>query len=1263
MRAGNRSDHIAFLGALAVLALLAVQIQNRNLANPDDAEQDIQPLWGFEGSDAKTGLGHSFIMKEAKTGVGSLLARRLTNVSNQSDERDSDNADGTKCADNPMWLDPRPHWAQRVGDCKTLNAWPHWLSSYWCFSLGNYSHKVRKACPKACGACNCNELGSTELGRSEGSTKQADAMFYIQVSVNETLNIGLRDSRGFDSITTSKWGSEPCVGTHEIHKQDDPDSYRHVWTNNQSSPKWFYFKVSGFGGDKGDFNISWYKTYPCDHFSNDTACPPSRCKWSQKGCQPLVFHPVANGSCAWAGLDNIGTVEQCKAASIVLKLGDAPGGDYKESTAEHPHGCITVHGKVRFNTKLSSQMCGQGFDCVCKEPACNNGETNCPLSLGEGCSSNIDCAHGLECRGPVEPIKHAHAKDPELRHLSDKTCQRKSCVSFKDESTCPARCQWIANICSPHQYYSVDSCLGICSNSSSGFGTHTQTTQTARQCAAFCHDSSDVFPGFVWDKAGNHRCTCGNRYSCEDSAPVVYKFHGRFDGTGQMDMQQDLFDQLDKMGEGRDLLTADELLPIARLANVDVWHEGLWKDWFNTSLCATIGCTNDTKTGQAVSIHEFDKLLWLLGDPDLSELRQHLSEVKILDELLLGVMVSVMKAETNWMKPHILHETVRKKSLSCLLPRDDENLSTRILQHFMTRKQVIASDDIAKKYKFSSAMMEMCFGKWHRLEEGREYSLLELAVDLTRGQREDNLRLALRKAHQNESVFTDTRVRVSRRLLEFGLLQQPQHVFKDVINKSNAYPEKLRSAFVMQFWREFILGTYQDVYNKLDVDLDEVLSDSKSAFVLADLAEGETLLMVTACKSLPFHRLGFDDLVSVYRVMQISVDHTDKVGQSAIMRSAFCGREDRTGFLADALHEDWTERQRWEWWQWWPVVNMTYTLLTVCGFFTLLFVVAKVREAPSGENVLESVLTDRRLEVLAKLAILFFINLSVIYVPPFWDLLGEKDYFYRAWLVWEVPLWNITPRVISITCVVLCCICFAFMIFDFWEAYQHAKSTKSNDELGGIQPTDRYQSPATSFTDCVLVFVLMTTLMWLFLLYVWTPQRVTLFRKCLWGASVLVQGNIMISVKEMKKTNFFDWACSLLRWTFCMDESGGGPHNKEIWAMHMRAALATGGADYVPVGFPPNNRVEGKRFSWPEIFFRFIFSYASNGLYRALIIYTLPIWLSSNEDISQFVLNAFAITFIVSLDDVPDEHKEGKWKLTECPTLLRRPSLHSQDKV
>ena len=43
----------------------------------------------------------------------------------------------------------------------------------------------------------------------------------------------------------------------------------------------------------------------------------------------------------------------------------------------------------------------------------------------------------------------------------------------------------------------------------------------------------------------------------------------------------------------------------------------------------------------------------------------------------------------------------------------------------------------------------------------------------------------------------------------------------------------------------------------------------------------------------------------------------------------------------------------------------------------------------------------------------------------------------------------------------------------------------------------------------------------------------------------------------------------------------------------------------------------------------------SNGLYRIFIVYSLPVYLATSGAASDFALNAFAVTFVSDLDNLP----------------------------
>ena len=118
---------------------------------------------------------------------------------------------------------------------------------------------------------------------------------------------------------------------------------------------------------------------------------------------------------------------------------------------------------------------------------------------------------------------------------------------------------------------------------------------------------------------------------------------------------------------------------------------------------------------------------------------------------------------------------------------------------------------------------------------------------------------------------------------------------------------------------------------------------------------------------------------------------------------------------------------------------------------------------------------------------------------------------------------------------------------------------------------------------------------------------------------------------EILRTLLGHW----LRWACCMVT----PKNRRMWGLHMSAAhfarSLRRGDDLGPCR---------KWWCRCEIATRFWMSYMSSGFYRAIIVYTLPLWLCRGS-LADFVLNAFALVYIVELDDLTHEKKYA-WK--EC---------------
>ena len=99
-----------------------------------------------------------------------------------------------------------------------------------------------------------------------------------------------------------------------------------------------------------------------------------------------------------------------------------------------------------------------------------------------------------------------------------------------------------------------------------------------------------------------------------------------------------------------------------------------------------------------------------------------------------------------------------------------------------------------------------------------------------------------------------------------------------------------------------------------------------------------------------------------------------------------------------------------------------------------------------------------------------------------------------------------------------------------------------------------------------------------------------------------------------------------LRWAFCMVT----PFHPDLWHLMMYVRQRK-----TRVCRKDSEAGVQRQWSCIEITSRFMMSYVSNGLYKAIIVYTLPLWLCRGG-LTDFVLNAFATVYIVELDDLKD---------------------------
>ena len=308
-------------------------------------------------------------------------------------------------------------------------------------------------------------------------------------------------------------------------------------------------------------------------------------------------------------------------------------------------------------------------------------------------------------------------------------------------------------------------------------------------------------------------------------------------------------------------------------------------------------------------------------------------------------------------------------------------------------------------------------------------------------------------------------------------------------------------------------------------------------------------------------------------------------------------------------------------------------------------------------------------EMLLRVLWLLTLNTAFLNFPPEIIIAWETQ-TTNPFGIPSVSKWNPLPATVKLICIFCIIVVVIFAVIDYMDAREKAGKSMAGKSPPPAKafPEDRYQDPQFHFIGCVCVFGLMTILMIIYVKIVLKPLEMDPKRMGLWLGSLLVQVKITLddtlspedkrdlrhafddlrqapngqgyqpvrsegashesSVDKQVDDRYealWNTMHHWYRWSFCMVT----PYNQEMWHLLM----------YAQKGNPQEMRIQNEdgpaegEWSCLEIFSRFVMSYISNGLSKAIIVYTLPLWLSRGG-LTDFVLNAFATVYIVELDDV-----------------------------
>ena len=315
-------------------------------------------------------------------------------------------------------------------------------------------------------------------------------------------------------------------------------------------------------------------------------------------------------------------------------------------------------------------------------------------------------------------------------------------------------------------------------------------------------------------------------------------------------------------------------------------------------------------------------------------------------------------------------------------------------------------------------------------------------------------------------------------------------------------------------------------------------------------------------------------------------------------------------------------------------------------------------------------------EMLLRVLWLLTLNTAFLNFPP--ELIIAWETQTNPFGIPSVSKWNPLPATVKLICCFCIIVLVMFGVLDYLDARDRAGKSMAGKKQtlpAPASPEDRYQDPKFHLVGCVCVFGLMTLLMFIYVKVVLKPLEMDPKRMGLWLGSLLVQVKITLEgtlsaedqrglqmvfdqardapgrsyrlvrsegeshegmdTNEDRYQPLWDVAQNWYRWACCMVT----PFNQKMWHLLMYAHKRNPNGEQLRIQ-NEDGPAEGQWSSW-EINCRFAMSYISNGLYKAIIVYTLPLWLSRGG-LADFVLNAFATVYIVELDDVTDG---GTWKL------------------
>jgi len=305
-----------------------------------------------------------------------------------------------------------------------------------------------------------------------------------------------------------------------------------------------------------------------------------------------------------------------------------------------------------------------------------------------------------------------------------------------------------------------------------------------------------------------------------------------------------------------------------------------------------------------------------------------------------------------------------------------------------------------------------------------------------------------------------------------------------------------------------------------------------------------------------------------------------------------------------------------------------HPVFLIAAIMLVIWIVGILVPVCSGEDM--RVDTQVRI-IIAKGAILLTINCMMKYLHSLLQMMVQASGRVQATSFMAGTPWAQTVQGAMTMLGILLVGTVAFMCYDLRKAKCPPVQDTDQEARIKVPLRDMYQDLDTKFVRCMQRFALTLVFLLCYLTVCAKAQEPTLRSLTFWYLSLLVQIHFAESCSKSasdKKTCF----CDLPRWACCADL----PHEPELWKLLFQNQTVTVINEDADNTHDKEVKVSCGTF---ELTCRFILSYISNGFIRVIVLYTLPIFLAATTDEKDFALNAFAVTFIVELDNLSSNKK------------------------